>query len=132
MLNSFEVRNPFLDYRIIELLSKMPIKYKLAHGRTKVLLRHVFDNKFPQKVFEQRKMGFSAPIKDWILNSLKNDILTSVNVSIVKDSLDMNNFNLLFDKMKKSPFQHSIYTEIVWRIYMLSIFVNKWSIKNLY
>ena len=110
----------------------MPIKYKLAHGRTKVLLRHVFDNKFPQKVFEQRKMGFSAPIKDWILNSLKNDILTSVNVSIVKDSLDMNNFNLLFDKMKKSPFQHSIYTEIVWRIYMLSIFVNKWSIKNLY
>ncbi|WP_149719363.1 asparagine synthase (glutamine-hydrolyzing) [Campylobacter concisus] len=81
MAVSIESRVPILDYRIIELVSKMPPTMKFAGGKTKAILLKTVKNLLPKEIFERKdKMGFPTPINKWLANDLKEyalDILTS-------------------------------------------------------
>jgi asparagine synthase (glutamine-hydrolysing) len=67
MLNSLEVRAPFLDYRIIEFVfSRVPNALRANHSQRKILLRHLGSRLLPSRLDLRRKQGFSLPLKDWI------------------------------------------------------------------
>jgi asparagine synthase (glutamine-hydrolysing) len=74
-----ESRAPFLDYRVVDFVSKVPIKYKINGGKGKLLLRSVLNNYVPESMHNRNKKGFSAPIHDWIrgpLNEWAEDLLS--------------------------------------------------------
>ena len=81
MAVSIESRVPILDYRIVELASKMPPSMKFAGGKTKAILIESVKNILPQTIINRKdKMGFPTPINNWLANDLKDyalDILTS-------------------------------------------------------
>ncbi len=81
MAVSIESRVPILDYRIIELASKMPPAMKFAGGKTKAMLIRSVKNILPQEIINRKdKMGFPTPINNWLAGDLKEyalDILTS-------------------------------------------------------
>ena len=81
MAVSIESRVPILDYRIIELASKMPPAMKFSGGKTKAILIKSVKNILPKKIIERKdKMGFPTPINNWLAGDLKEyalDILTS-------------------------------------------------------
>jgi len=81
MAVSIESRVPILDYRIVELISKMPPTMKFAGGKTKAILLKTVKNLLPKEIFERKdKMGFPTPINKWLASDLKEyalDILTS-------------------------------------------------------
>ncbi len=79
MANSIEVRVPFLDYRIIELLSKVDKSIKLNGLQSKSILRKAFSNQLPIEVLRQSKKGFGMPIKQNIINKYKNNFSGSLN-----------------------------------------------------
>lgn len=55
-----EARNPFLDYRLIELGLSIPSSFKLSNGRTKAILRSAFKGLVPNQILQRRnKMGFT-------------------------------------------------------------------------
>jgi len=69
MLNSLEVRAPFLDYRIIEFaFGKVPSYLKATPTSRKVLLKKLAARLLPRGFDHQRKQGFSIPLGSWLQN----------------------------------------------------------------
>ena len=65
MVNSVEARVPFLDPFLVDFAYRLPLEYKHADGRTKVLLRRAIADVVPTWVLERPKQGFGAPVADW-------------------------------------------------------------------
>jgi asparagine synthase (glutamine-hydrolysing) len=72
MAFSREVRQPFLDHRLAELVFALPIEYKLLNGETKVVFREAIKNLIPQSILRrQEKLGYQAPLPSWLRDPLK-------------------------------------------------------------
>jgi asparagine synthase (glutamine-hydrolysing) len=67
MLNSLEVRAPFLDYRLIEFaFGKVPSALKATTTQRKVLLKRLTARVLPPAFDQHRKRGFSIPLAAWL------------------------------------------------------------------
>lgn len=72
---SREVRLPFLDYRLMELLIHLPIHKKIRNGWTKYSFRKAMHNHLPKKIaWRKDKQGFVNPQEDWLRYDLKDTI----------------------------------------------------------
>lgn len=77
MLNSLEVRVPFLDHRLVPVVLSLPDKYKIRFLKTKWILKKIAKSYLPNKIINRRKKGFTVPISQWIKQSnLIKDYLT--------------------------------------------------------
>jgi asparagine synthase (glutamine-hydrolysing) len=67
MLNSLEVRAPFLDYRLIEFaFGKVPSHLKATPQKKKILLKRLATHVLPAGFDQQRKQGLSIPLANWL------------------------------------------------------------------
>lgn len=67
MLNSLELRAPFLDYRIIEFAFKMiPSNLKATSNNKKIFLKKFAKTILPGEFDFARKQGFSIPLSEWL------------------------------------------------------------------
>ena len=79
MAHSIEVRVPYLDYRLIEYVNRLPGKFKIRDGINKYIHRKVMRELLPEDLLNRPKEGFVQPIyywmhaqlKDWTLHWLK-------------------------------------------------------------
>jgi len=69
MLNSLEVRVPFLDHQLVPLVLSLPERYKIRNITTKWLLKRIASDYLPKKIVHRPKKGFTVPISKWIKNS---------------------------------------------------------------
>jgi asparagine synthase (glutamine-hydrolysing) len=70
MAHSLEVRTPYLDHRLAELMNRVPFNTKLPRGRQKYLLRKSMERYFPADFLWRKKQGFSVPLSYWFKDSL--------------------------------------------------------------
>jgi asparagine synthase (glutamine-hydrolysing) len=73
MLNSLELRTPFLDYRLVERAMAMPAHHKMRGSTGKLLLREIAASTPPIAV-SSGKRGFSPPIGAWIRDELRESV----------------------------------------------------------
>jgi asparagine synthase (glutamine-hydrolysing) len=79
MSESLEIRVPFLDKRVLELMYSLPGSLRLPNGRAdKHLLRRTVAAEFGAGVLGQEKKGFMLPIGRWLLGPLKDVCLSSL------------------------------------------------------
>ena len=89
MAFSLEERFPFLDYRLVELASRLPLSYKLSNGETKVVLRRAMAPYLPEKIRTRAsKIGFATPTDQWmrklVASSYAQDLISSQRIPGVK------------------------------------------------
>jgi asparagine synthase (glutamine-hydrolysing) len=72
MLASLEARVPFLDYRIVELVSGFPAAWKYRPSRSKVLLKAVAETVLPAEIVHRPKHGFMPPVGQWLRGNLRS------------------------------------------------------------
>lgn len=81
MAHSVEIRLPFLDYRVIEFMARVPSRWKLLGLNEKYLLKKVLAPVLPKSVCNRRKQPYRAPIASGLLNDgcseLLGDMLSS-------------------------------------------------------
>ncbi|MDO8500607.1 MAG: asparagine synthase (glutamine-hydrolyzing) [Gemmatimonadaceae bacterium] len=66
MLNSLEVRAPWLDYRLIEFaFGRVPDRLRASSSARKILPRRLAARLLPKSVDLRRKQGFSIPLDAW-------------------------------------------------------------------
>lgn len=70
MAHGLEVRAPFLDHRLAELMNRVKFDTKLRGGRQKYLLRKAMERYFPAEFLWRKKQGFSVPLSYWFKDSL--------------------------------------------------------------
>ena len=86
MAHGLEMRSPFLDPDVSDLLLRMPWVNKVSSQTEKVVLRDAFAHRWPSEVSSQPKHGFGAPRDDWMgdgpIGLIAKDLLASPGVAI--------------------------------------------------
>lgn len=83
MAASVEVRVPFIDKLVITQAMKVPGKLKYKNKTLKYILKKAAENILPKQIIYRPKASFSAPIRSWIANDLKDmvdDLLSETNI----------------------------------------------------
>ena len=84
MHHSLEVRVPFLDHPLIELMAQVPAGYKTSLWSKKVLFKQAFRELLPSSILHRKKLGFSVPLGLWLRTDLKPlmcDLLSKESLS---------------------------------------------------
>jgi asparagine synthase (glutamine-hydrolysing) len=71
MAVALEVREPFLDYRLIEFVLSIDDENKFPHTAKKLLVDSLGDL-LPSEIVNRPKMGFTLPWQNWLKNELKS------------------------------------------------------------
>ncbi|HSZ71876.1 MAG TPA: asparagine synthase (glutamine-hydrolyzing), partial [Cytophagaceae bacterium] len=67
---ALELREPLLDYRLIEYVLNIDPALKYKNGDHKYILKQVLYKYLPEELFKRPKWGFTAPIKVWLRTDL--------------------------------------------------------------
>ncbi len=72
MINSVEIRMPFMDHRLVSYVHSLPYTSKFGGGYTKRLIRDAVAPYLPDEItYRKSKIGFNSPILDWMQGPLK-------------------------------------------------------------
>lgn len=75
MAHALECRSPFMDYRVIEWVARLPARVKLASdGRGKLILRELLSRFMPRELYERPKQGFTPPWERWCEGHLRQQV----------------------------------------------------------
>jgi asparagine synthase (glutamine-hydrolysing) len=125
MFTSLEVRVPFLDYRIVEFLSRLPGNFKVRGFTGKYILKELMRSKIPDEIIDRPKKGFGIPLSYWLRNELKplcNELLSEQ--SLARHSL----FNYAYIKQLKDDHfairQNN--RKLLWTLMIFQMWYQKW------
>tara|TARA_X000000368_G_scaffold391569_1_gene355645 strand:- start:174 stop:2036 length:1863 start_codon:yes stop_codon:yes gene_type:complete len=117
MMNSLEVRSPFLDYDLIDAIRKIPNKFKLKGNISKYILKKSFERTLGKDFVNRKKIGFSAPISKFFVEKNKS---LSLNSNFLKKKSNI---------FEKKLFEHCSYKKenriYLWNILSLDNFLSK-------
>ncbi len=68
---SRELREPFLDHRLVELALRQPAQRKIRGGQTKWMLRRIIDRLLPEGVVGAPKRPLQTPQREWLRGPLR-------------------------------------------------------------
>jgi len=101
MANSFEVRFPLIDHKIIEFMTTIDTKYRIKDGKTKYLMKRILQGKIPESIINKPKLGLNPPMGIWLKKDLKNFI----NDYLSKESVEKRGlFN--YEYIKQIVYEH--------------------------
>ena len=66
MANSLELRVPFLDKKVMEFSSTIPLNCRVNTQTTKLALRKAAEKTLPRRTATKDKLGFPVPIRVWL------------------------------------------------------------------
>ena len=66
MMNSLEVRSPFLDIEVADFARRLPHSFKLRGKTTKYLLKRAAEKLLPAAIVHRKKKGFGTPVGAWL------------------------------------------------------------------
>ena len=103
MFNSLEVRSPFLDHKIYQIVENLSPYCKNKLLKKKLILRKIIYKYLPRELVDRPKQGFSSPLKQWLDNPLKEWALDHLSSSSLKrhNLFDEN----IIERIKKEHFQ---------------------------
>jgi asparagine synthase (glutamine-hydrolysing) len=85
MMNSLEVRSPFLDRDLAQFVSRLPANMKMKGTNRKYLLRRTMRGRLPENILRRGKKGFGIPTAAWLRGPLKEMLLTTLSAARLKE-----------------------------------------------
>ncbi len=97
-----EIRLPFLDHRVVEILAKTPPRQKVNHGWPKWPLREAMRGLLPSSIAWRRdKKGFNIPEEQWLRHEFRpliGDMLSSRMQCVDLGLVDEHKFRSLYSR----------------------------------
>ena len=83
---SLEGREPLLDYKLAEFVTRLSSDLKINNGEKKWLLKEITHKYIPESIMRRPKMGFGAPIFEWLRTDLKSYLMHYLDPKRLRDA----------------------------------------------
>ncbi|SFW25824.1 asparagine synthase (glutamine-hydrolyzing) [Chitinophaga sancti] len=126
MAYSLEGREPLLDHRLFEYVTRIPSGIKFKNNIPKYLLKEIDYSMLPKELLDLPKRGFAVPIQQWLLNELAVFCDTylseqEIAASGVFDFQEIQKLRRRFqDKQRRAD------ADRIWRILCFQMWFNHW------
>jgi len=125
MANSLEIRNPYLDYRVVELAARMPGEWKLKGTERKHILKSAFRDFLPPQVLARKKYGFGIPVGEWLRHDLKGlfeDVVSRKNV----ERAGLLDYDVVRNVYREHLSERRDATPLLWSIFAFQWWANRY------
>lgn len=126
MANSIELRVPFLDKEVWDVVRKIPTKYLIRSKETKEIFRNVAKEEMPKEWSTRRKLGFPVPFSKWIREEKYYKLVKKAfNEDYVEKFFDKKVINDLLEKHYQGKENngrkiYNIYIFLIWyKVYFI-------------
>jgi asparagine synthase (glutamine-hydrolysing) len=66
MVESVEMRVPFLDRSLVEFVESLPTSYKVRRGVRKLIHKQAMSELLPRQIVHRKERGFKTPVDRWL------------------------------------------------------------------
>ena len=109
MLHGTELREPFLDYRIVELAFAQKDEVKFNQGKTKWMLRQISQELLANQVALAPKRPLQTPQREWIANELNAYISDKINAFSQLDFVNQEKVHQIWNEYNNGNQDNSFY-----------------------
>ncbi len=74
MAHGLEVRNPFLDHRLVEFAFSLSANYKIDGRTQKKIIKESCAHLLPEEILHRKKHGFETPVQQWLKGVLRKKV----------------------------------------------------------
>lgn len=126
MKYSLEVRNPLLDYRVVETSFTIAHKYKYSRFDKKHILKELAYDYVPKELLNQPKKGFGIPLQRWLRTTLRPEIENYTDSNLLRNQgiFNPDMVSVLVDNQRKS--NKIMYSSMLWSFYVFQRWWEKW------
>lgn len=125
MSTSVEGRVPFLDHHLVDYSMDIPQAAKVRGGVKKAILKAAVKNLIPDEIIDRPKMGFSAPVADWLRGDfgreVERDLLNSP--LITEGPLRRSPISNLVSEHRSGHADHALH---IWTLFNLTAWHSHW------
>jgi asparagine synthase (glutamine-hydrolysing) len=111
--NALEVRVPFLDHKLVEMMFTVPFSYKLPGKDKKHMLKKYLMQHLPRDLVNRPKQGFGIPLQVWIKDRLK-DFFAGLFEGDLARKEDFISMDLAREMLKQHTEQGIDHTARIW------------------
>jgi asparagine synthase (glutamine-hydrolysing) len=122
MAHSLEVRTPYLDHDLVNMIFSMPIKYRLDRNIYKKVLRKSIGHLLPQSVLTAKKNGFSIPLSLWMRGRLREVVEEFIGEAALKNN-EYIKLSFYQDYVKPMLKGNNEHIALIWSILMFQIWL---------
>lgn len=121
-----EGREPMLDHRLIELVSRLPADLKINNGTNKYLLKQIVHKYVPQSMMERPKMPFIAPLTIWFKKELKDMMAQYLDKDVI-ESQGLLNAESVVDLRDRYFNDEQFSHQKLWNLLVFQMWHEKWN-----
>jgi asparagine synthase (glutamine-hydrolysing) len=126
---SLESRVPFLDHHLVDFTMDIPQSFKVKNGEAKYLFKKAVEGLIPNSIIYRKKMGFNAPMEEWLRGAFGRKVQDAINSSPLINS---GRFNIKYiDKMFSQHFTGKIDNSLyIWTLFNLTAWYKYWILEE--
>ena len=109
MMHSTELREPFLDYRLVELAFAQLEEMKLKNNQTKWLLRDLVKSQLGDSIALAPKRPLQTPQREWISNELKDYFANKIAIFSNQDFVNKKEIQQIWNQYLSGNQDNSFY-----------------------
>ncbi|MFM6983081.1 MAG: asparagine synthase-related protein, partial [Chitinophagaceae bacterium] len=90
MINSVEIRMPFMDWRLVSYIYSLPLSSKIGHGFTKRIVREAMKGRMEESLRTRTyKVGIGSPVEYWLNGSLKEWAMDTLDDKFLRSEAEI-------------------------------------------
>ena len=109
MMHGTELREPFLDYRLVELAFAQAEEMKFQNSTTKWLLRDLVKNNLGNKIALAPKRALQTPQREWVSNELKDYFSSQIALFLKLDFVNKKQVESIWNEYLNGNQDNSFY-----------------------
>lgn len=123
MAHGVEARNPFMDYRLVEWMFRLPAQLRFNHGETKWVLREYLRAHGQQSIGNRPdKKGYPTPVGKWLASEQGREVesLLLDRHSLLHQWCDPNKIQRLIEQNRQGAMaaEHHLYKLVATQIWL--------------
>lgn len=121
MMNSLEVRSPYLDIDFVDVVRRIPASLKYKNGETKYILKKSLNPVLPLDILYRKKKGFGMPIGKWF----KEGVI-GTEFALDGDYYDKDFMNRIYARHHAGSSDNRM---ILWAFWVFEMWRKKWQVR---